>query len=161
MRGGYNVGGGSLLGCSAAGHGCWLPVSSFASDPRSSTLLETNAGLLVERGFLSFSCPTPPPLRLNCHLAGPLQYPRPMNKPIVMIGCPPSRLLYPRFVSGLVALAVGIGASVLPNVHGQAVPANATKPAPDSAVVLSPFEVVADPSDTYQALNTSSISGTN
>ncbi|MSU73086.1 MAG: hypothetical protein EXS43_12225 [Opitutus sp.] len=37
----------------------------------------------------------------------------------------------------------------------------ATDPTKSQTVTLSPFEVTADPSDTYQALNTSSVTGTN
>ena len=40
-------------------------------------------------------------------------------------------------------------------------PAGAAAAPKEEAVVLSPFEVIADPSDSYQALNTSSLSGTN
>ena len=40
-------------------------------------------------------------------------------------------------------------------------PGVATTSAKEQTTVLSPFEVIADPSDSYQALNTSSLTGTN
>lgn len=61
-------------------------------------------------------------------------------------------------------LPFGLAASFAPLLSGQAVsppPAPLVSRAAEPDVVLSPFEVVADPRDTYEALNFSSLSGTN
>ena len=83
-----------------------------------------------------------------------------MLKPIATIGRIASRLCHAG-LTPLLAIAVVVAITSFPVAHAQTPPATSQKPPADSAVVLSAFEVVADPGDTYQALNTSSISGTN
>lgn len=66
----------------------------------------------------------------------------------------------------IIALSSVVFAVLQLPVVAQSLPANlATAPAPavvkDEAVVLTPFEVVADAGDTYDATNTNSITGTN
>ncbi|MFM8335509.1 MAG: TonB-dependent siderophore receptor [Opitutaceae bacterium] len=68
----------------------------------------------------------------------------------------------PRSLRLPLALAT-LPAALLTLTHGQSVPPPAAtgRAATEAAVQLQPFEVVADPGDTYQALNTTSVSGTN
>ena len=61
---------------------------------------------------------------------------------------------------GLICLFALLATGAMAQTQAQA-PSAAPKASNEAAVVLSPFEVIADAKDTYQALNTSSISGTN
>ena len=56
------------------------------------------------------------------------------------------------------AAAIALGTSSYAQKQDLGVETSSTK---EKTTVLSPFEVIADPSDSYQALNTSSLTGTN
>lgn len=60
----------------------------------------------------------------------------------------------------LICLFALLATGAMAQTQAQA-PLSAPKASDEAAVVLNPFEVIADAKDTYQALNTSSISGTN
>jgi hypothetical protein len=65
-----------------------------------------------------------------------------------------------RTASGLIYLLALAATGAISEMQAQA-PSAAPKASNEAAIVLGPFEVREDAKDTYQALNTSSISGTN
>ena len=82
--------------------------------------------------------------------------PRPMRTQF--LPCRSCRSLLALRVVALIAGGVAVDSAQAQ----QAVPSAAQNPSrADATIQLRPFEVVADPSDTYQALNTSSLTGTN